>query len=65
VFCHECGADGPSYDEIIYDAEDYQAAEAEGVSLWQQRDARHRCLFDGGEAKDLNLYPRPSEGPQT
>lgn len=59
VFCHECGAQGPCVSEVIEDAQGYDDALAEAVRLWQQRDARHRDLYDGGEAEGLNLLPRP------
>lgn len=58
VFCHECGALGPAHDALIYDREDYFAAEAAGVRLWQERDSRHRVMFDDGNAAGLNVYPR-------
>lgn len=60
VFCHECGADGPDVTGFIYDRADYAAIERQAVNLWQKRDARHRCLYDGGEAERLNVYPRPT-----
>jgi hypothetical protein len=59
VFCHECGADGPNATPLIYDAIEYRLAELEAIHLWQQRDMRHLCLYEGGEADGLNLYPRP------
>lgn len=58
VFCHECGAQGPSHTDVIYSAEEYDEALQKAVELWQQRDARHRQLYDGGEAEGLNLFPR-------
>lgn len=61
VFCHECGAQGPLVSTIIEDAQEYDDALAEAVRLWQQRDARHRALYDGGEAEGLNLFPRRDE----
>jgi hypothetical protein len=61
VFCHECGADSPDVTGTIYDREDYAAIERQAVGLWQKRDARHRCMYDGGEAEGLNLYPRAGE----
>jgi hypothetical protein len=60
VFCHECGADSPDVTGTIYDREDYMAIERQAVGLWQKRDARHRALYDGGEAEQLNVYPRPA-----
>lgn len=32
VFCHECGAHGPTFEEDIFDASDYDQAMAEGVA---------------------------------
>jgi hypothetical protein len=63
VFCHECGARGPYFDPVIETRADYYAAEAEGVRLWQERNARHRNLFDSSEERELNVYPRPDEDP--
>jgi hypothetical protein len=60
VFCHECGAEGPAFEDTIYDRDGYDDAEGEAVRLWQERNARHRDLFDGGEPEGLNLYPRPN-----
>lgn len=62
VFCHECGCDGPHpEDRTLYDADGYAELEAEAVALWQQRDNRHRSMYDGGETEGLNLYPRSPE----
>lgn len=58
VFCHECGAEGPHAEAYLEVRADYFALEAQAVRLWQNRDARHRCLFDAGAAEGLNLYPR-------
>lgn len=58
VFCHECGAQSSEVDALIYTREDYFELEAKGVRLWQDRDNRHRDLYDGGQAEGLNLYPR-------
>jgi len=62
VFCHECGTEGPhARTYLVYDRADYLALETEAVRLWNQRDARHRKLYDGGDANGLNLYPRQDE----
>lgn len=58
VFCHECGAQGPTVEETIYTCDDYHRVELEAVNLWVNRDARHRDLYDAGEADGLNRYPR-------
>lgn len=63
VFCHECGAEGPSTESVIYSREEYLEAEAAAVILWQQRDARHSDLFAASAAEGLNLYPRPDHKP--
>jgi hypothetical protein len=63
VFCHECGAESPEVTGTIYDREDYAAVERQAVGLWQKRDARHRDLYDSGESRGLNRYPRPDESP--
>lgn len=37
VFCHECGAHGPEHYDVIFDAQDYDAAAAEAIKGWEQR----------------------------
>lgn len=59
VFCHECGANGPTFEDDIFDASDYDQAMAEGVRLWQDRDGRHSDLYEANAAEGLNLFPRP------
>lgn len=61
VFCHECGAEGTSVYEVIYDREDYFNREREAVELWTFRNSRNLPLFDGGAAEGLNLYPRNND----
>ncbi|MGH8073701.1 MAG: Lar family restriction alleviation protein [Lysobacter sp.] len=58
VFCHECGAEGPGADDVLFDAADYQSLEQQAVRLWQERNRRHRPLYDAGNEEGLNLYPR-------
>lgn len=58
VFCHECGAQGPQYEEVIFDEADYQTAEVEAAKLWTDRTAKHRDLFDSSAADGLTTYPR-------
>ena len=60
VFCHECGADGPKHEAIIYTRGDYNVAEREGVRLWCDRTSRHRALYSAGVPEGLNHYPRPA-----
>lgn len=59
VFCHECGAQGPTIEEDIFDAADYDQALAESVRLWQDRDQRNSDLYEAGMDEGLNLFPRP------
>ncbi|WP_167523224.1 Lar family restriction alleviation protein [Pseudomonas denitrificans (nom. rej.)] len=56
VFCHECGAQGPSFEDEIFDASSYDQAMAEGVRLWQDRDGRHADLYEANA--EQNLFPR-------
>lgn len=56
VFCHECGAHGPMFEDDIFDASDYDQVMAEGVRLWQDRDGRHADLYEANA--ELNLFPR-------
>ncbi|WP_347558556.1 Lar family restriction alleviation protein [Robbsia sp. KACC 23696] len=46
VFCHECGAQGPSVDDIVHDRAGCNALERQAIDLWQLRDGRHRDLYD-------------------
>lgn len=57
VFCHECGAHGPSYENVIFDDDGYDSAEAEAVALWIQRTNRNRHLYDGSVRDGLCVYP--------
>lgn len=59
VYCHECGANGPTFEDDIFDASDYDQAMAEGVRLWQDRDGRHADLYEANAADGQNLFPRP------
>jgi hypothetical protein len=62
VWCHECGAQGPHADDWgAYSEADVAAVKQSAAELWNQRDARHRCLYDGGEAEGLNEHPRRDE----
>lgn len=58
VFCHECGAEGPAVEDTLWERSDYFALEAVAVRLWQDRDARHRGMYDAGVAQGLERYPR-------
>jgi hypothetical protein len=57
IFCHECGAESPSADEIVYDSEDMSALERQAAELWNQRDNRHRDLYDANRAEGRCQYP--------
>ncbi|WP_301154282.1 Lar family restriction alleviation protein [Metapseudomonas otitidis] len=57
VFCHECGAHGPSYENVIFDDDGYDSAEAEAVALWIQRTNRNHHLYDGSVRDGLCVYP--------
>lgn len=59
VFCHECGAQGPSADALIYERVEYLEVRQKAIQLWQQRDTRHSDLFAAGAREGLNLFPRP------
>jgi hypothetical protein len=59
VFCHECGAQGPVRDGFVYDAESLAEVAREVVELWQNRNVRHRDLYEAGHLDGLNLFPRP------
>lgn len=58
VFCHECGAEGPKHEDIIFHADDFADVEQKGVALWIERTAKHRALYDAGTPEGLNTYPR-------
>ncbi len=58
VFCHECGASGAAIDDVAYSRNDCDDFERQAVALWQNRSAKNRELYDGGEAEGLNEYPR-------
>lgn len=59
VYCHECGANGPKFEDDIFDAAGYDQAMAEGVRLWQDRDKRHADIYEANAAEGQNLFPRP------
>jgi hypothetical protein len=61
VMCHECGAHGPAADDVCYSREDCDFIEELAVAMWQDRTAKHRHLYDAGEAEGLNEYPRADE----
>jgi hypothetical protein len=61
VFCHECGSHGPAISDICFDRADCADLERQAVALWQDRSAKNRSLYDGGEPEGLNEYPRADE----
>lgn len=60
VFCHECGAQGETEEDCIYTGDEYDDLETRACVRWNQRDSRHRSLYDAGDAECLNLHPRPN-----
>jgi hypothetical protein len=59
VFCHECGVHGPRADaDLYFNPGDELPLLQEAVNLWNQRDNRHRDLYDLGEQEGLNDFPR-------
>jgi hypothetical protein len=58
IFCHECGAQSPRVDALIREDDELDALELAAVAAWNQRDARHRGMYDSGEARGLCEYPR-------
>lgn len=61
VFCHECGAQGPHYEEYVYEHGEVLALVEKAIAGWNDRDSRHRKLYEYGEAERLNEYPRGAE----
>lgn len=68
VFCHECGAQGPDADaEALFTDEFFLTDPTDedrkriAVKLWNDRNDRHRDLYDYGAEDGLNLYPRSDE----
>lgn len=51
VFCHECGADGPVVDDIVFSRDDCNRLGRKAVDLWQGRDNRNRELYDRNDQK--------------
>lgn len=46
VFCHECGADGPKSELLVFDKADCEQLMNDGVDLWVNRDTRHSDLYE-------------------
>lgn len=62
VFCHECGTSGPGVDDVAFSRADCDDLERQAVALWQDRGAKNRGLYDGGDIDGLNEYPRAERG---
>lgn len=58
VFCHECGAQGPNVEDLIYELSEVRALVDRAVLLWNTRNNRHRVLSEHSERDGLNLHPR-------
>jgi hypothetical protein len=61
VFCHECGAQGPHFEEYVYEHSEVQPLIEQAINGWNERNGRHRSMYDHGEAERLNEYPRPEQ----
>jgi Restriction alleviation protein Lar len=58
VWCHECGVDGPRAKDFVCSDSDVEALKRTAIELWNQRDNRHRGMYDSGDARGLTEYPR-------
>jgi hypothetical protein len=58
VWCHECGAHGPSPSDLVYCDSDVADLELKAAELWNQRDGRHRNCYDGSVEIGLCEHPR-------
>lgn len=59
IFCHECGAQGQTaYSVEVFDEGDLGELIAEACANWNQRDERHRSLYNASAALGYNIYPR-------
>lgn len=72
VFCHECGAEGPDVIDTAFSRADCNEFERKAVALWQNRDARHRDLYeanrDARKERMAELFappPSPDEMAET
>ncbi|WP_428398273.1 Lar family restriction alleviation protein [Marinobacter salarius] len=62
VWCHECGAQGPSVDSgLIYKPEEAEEAIEEACHLWNQSDLRHINLYQAAESDGMNVWPKQSD----
>jgi len=64
VWCHDCGAQGPSIDTCTLSTfeQRYDLTVADvmriAVERWNERHARARECYDAGAKEGLNLFPR-------
>jgi hypothetical protein len=61
VFCHECGAQGETVDEVVFSESDMTALESQAIERWNCRDNRHADLYAASAKDGLNLYPREDQ----
>lgn len=62
VFCHECGAHGPSSEvDFYFNPGDELPLLQEAVNRWNLRGSENRDLYDHGERDGLNEFPRRDE----
>ncbi|WXL23929.1 hypothetical protein WG219_11235 [Ectopseudomonas mendocina] len=60
VYCHECGAQGPTLD--AYDDEsDLNELKLAAAMAWNERTSKNRALYDANAESGLNIWPRASE----
>lgn len=57
VWCHECGAEGPHVDGIAFSRTDCHELEKQAADLWQNRDGRHRELYDANLGNPRATHP--------
>jgi Restriction alleviation protein Lar len=67
VWCHECGAQGPSIDscslgtfEHLFDLMVRDVMRI-AVERWNNKSAKARGCYDAGEKEGLNMFPRAGE----
>lgn len=63
VWCHDCGAQGPSQDSLnisIFERLDLTVGQLmmRAAREWNARHNNARPCYDAGEQEGLNLYPR-------
>lgn len=63
VFCHECGAQGPNVEDLVYELAEVPTLVDRAVLLWNTRNDRHRTLSEHSEKNGLSLHPRRDAHP--